>query len=121
MRLGNKIKKARKARGLNQTQLAGKLHISRGTMSRIENDKTSVSEDLLNDMHVVLFGDRSGPAYPEGTEKSDLTPGQGGFAYAVAESDYPCCHCPNNSTVPGSNPEENPCRVCKYNRRKAYR
>lgn len=78
MKLGNKIKKARKARGLNQTQLAGKLHISRGTMSRIENDKTSVSEDLLNDMHVVLFGDRSGPAYPEGTEKSDFTPGQGG-------------------------------------------
>ena len=100
MKLGNKIKRARKARGLNQTQLAGKLHISRGTMSRI---------------------DRSGPAYPEGTEKSDLTPGQGGFAYAVAEADYPCCHCPNNSTAPGSNPEENPCRVCRYNRRKAYR
>ena len=108
MKIGNKIKKARKAKGLNQTQLAGKLHISRGTMSRIEND-------------VVLFGDRSGPAYPEGAEKSDLTPGQGGFAYAVSESDYPCCHCPNNSTAPGSNPEENPCRVCRYNRRKAYR
>ena len=96
MKIGNKIKKARKAKGLNQTQLAGKLHISRGTMSRIENDKTSVSEDLLTDLHVVLFGDRSGPAYPEGAEKSDLTPGQGGFAYAVSESDYPCCHCPNN-------------------------
>ena len=121
MKIGNKIKKARKAKGLNQTQLAGKLHISRGTMSRIENDKTSVSEDLLTDLHVVVFGDRSGPAYPEGAEKSDLTPGQGGFAYAVSESDYPCCHCPNNSTVPGLNPEKNPCRVCRYNRRKAYR
>ena len=47
MKIGNKIKKARKAKGLNQTQLAGKLHISRGTMSRIENDKTSVSEDFV--------------------------------------------------------------------------
>ena len=59
MRLGNKIKKARKARGLNQTQLEGKLHISRGTMARIENDKTTGSEELLTDLHVVFFGDRS--------------------------------------------------------------
>ena len=88
MKLGNMIKKARKAKGYNQTQFANLFQISRGTMSRIENDKTSVSEDLLNDMYVVLFGDRSGPAYPEGTEKSDLTPGQGGFAYAVAEKAY---------------------------------
>ena len=121
MKLGNMIKKARKAKGYNQTQFANLFQISRGTMSRIENDKTTVSEDLLNDMYVVLFGDRSGPAYPEGTEKSDLTPGQGGFAYAVALADYPCCLCHNNSTAPGSNPEENPCRVCRYNRRKAYR
>ena len=39
MKIGNKIKKARKAKGLNQTQLAGKLHISRGTMSRIKTIK----------------------------------------------------------------------------------
>ena len=58
MKLGNMIKKARKAKGYNQTQFANLFQISRGTMSRIENDKTTVSEDLLNDMYQDAVNDK---------------------------------------------------------------
>ena len=117
MKLGRRIFKARKARGYTQAALAKKMHISRVTMSRIENDKTEVTEDFLRELHSVLTG-RTGPAYPVGGGSFGYFPAPGRFEHRVAEEYYPCRNCDYNSANLGLEEGEEHCRFCPYNRRK---
>ena len=103
----------------SQAKVAEALHISRVTMSRIENDKADVTEDFLQELHRVLDG-RSGPSGPEGGGVSFYTPVPNRFEFRVAEADYPCRHCRNNS-VNAFDTGESPCGRCGYNRRKSNR
>ena len=119
MKCGPQIKKLRKARGYTQARLAAAMDISRSTLSHIETNKKEVTEDFMIELHLVLDG-RSGTTYPGDVEGSSHSPGPSRYEFKVAEDDYPCRHCVNNSARPdglgGS-----PCRQCCYNRRKSYR
>ena len=118
MKYGLEIKRLRKARGYTQAQLAALLHISRSTMSHIETNKKEVTEDFMIHLRHVLDG-RSGPMYPGDVEGSCHSPGPSRYEFKVAEDDYPCRHCVNNSARSGDL-GGSPCRQCCYNRRKSY-
>ena len=117
---GQQIKRIRKARGYTQARLADALHISRGTLSHIENNKKEVTEEFLNELYFVVDG-RSGPMFPGHVDGSCFLPGPSRYEFKVAEDDYPCRHCVNSSARPGFDLGESPCRQCCYNRRKSYR
>ncbi|WP_252898351.1 helix-turn-helix domain-containing protein [Apilactobacillus ozensis] len=50
MDLANKIKAQREKVGMSQTELAQKLHVTRQTVSRWENNQTIPNLDTLNDI-----------------------------------------------------------------------
>ena len=120
MTIGQQIKNARKAKGYNQTKLAHKLHISRGTLSRIENDKKEVTEDFLNELRIALYS-RSGSAYPGSGGGACYSPAPSRFERRIAEDDYPCRHCCYNSANRAFDTGESRCEICHYNRRKTNR
>lgn len=49
-KVGNRIKQARKSRGISQVELAGKLDISVSHLSNIENGKSTVGLDIFIDI-----------------------------------------------------------------------
>ena len=116
---GQQIKRIRKEMGYTQAQFAAALHMSRGTLSHIETNKKEITEDFLNELYLVMDG-RSGPMYPGHVDGSCYSPGPSRYEFKVAEDDYPCRHCVNNSARPGFDLGESPCRQCRYNRRKSY-
>lgn len=70
--LGDRLKRFRKHRGWNQTDLANRLGISQSNMSRLESDKQDLSGFLLRkivEMDEEWFGDLTGtsPKLPFGT------------------------------------------------------
>ncbi|MCK8625196.1 helix-turn-helix transcriptional regulator [Apilactobacillus sp. M161] len=50
MNLASKIKTQREQVGMSQSELAQKLHVTRQTVSRWENDQTIPNLDTLNDI-----------------------------------------------------------------------
>ena len=53
-KVGNRIKKARKSKGISQVELAEKLDISVPHLSNIENGKINVGLDIFMDITDVL-------------------------------------------------------------------
>lgn len=53
-KVGNRIKKARKSKGISQVELADKLDISVSHLSNIENGKINVGLDIFMDITEVL-------------------------------------------------------------------
>lgn len=121
MKLGQKIRRARKAKGYSQARLAELMHICRATLSRIENDRKDVTEDFLQQLHTILDG-RFRPACPEGGGGIFYSPVPNRFAHSrVEEDDYPCRHCSYSSVNFAFDVEESPCGRCHYNRRRTNR
>lgn len=54
LKVGQSIREIREKRGLNQEQLAEKMHISRSTISKIENGKFNCSIDYLTKFAISL-------------------------------------------------------------------
>lgn len=54
MKIGEKLKKARKAKGFTQDELADKLKIDRNVIGRLERDGTSLSLDLAVTLADIL-------------------------------------------------------------------
>lgn len=54
LKLGDKIRHVRELRGYSQEQLAGKMHINRSTISKIENGKFSITVDYLVRFSIFL-------------------------------------------------------------------
>ena len=52
--IGERIKKARKARGLTQDALAEKLNVSIGYVSQVERGITKISLDLLGAISTII-------------------------------------------------------------------
>lgn len=56
LRVGLEIRNARQARNLTQDELAGRLHKTRGFVSRIENDSENITLKVLYDIVVRGLG-----------------------------------------------------------------
>lgn len=54
LKLGDKIRQVREARGYSQEQLADIMDINRSTISKIENGKFSISVDYLVRFSIFL-------------------------------------------------------------------
>lgn len=54
MQVGHKIKRIRELKGLSQAEVAKKLFISQRAYSDIENDKTKLDLDRLENCQVFL-------------------------------------------------------------------
>lgn len=54
MKIGHKIKRIREMKGLSQSDVAERLHISQRAYSDIENDKTKVDLERLNALSEVF-------------------------------------------------------------------
>ena len=54
MQIGNKIKRIRELKGLSQTEVADKLFISQRAYSDIENDKTKLDLDRLENLGKIF-------------------------------------------------------------------